>query len=817
MSSTAAKGIWRLLAVIVVTALVVAFLWLTMLRRSGLPWRGGDHSIPELGAQVEVRWDAHGVPHIEAATTEDALTALGWIHANDRFTQMELGRRAAAGRLAEILGEPALPADRHFRTLRFAATADAMVAAASETSRRWLEAYARGVDAWVAARDSDLPPALRALGVEPEPWRPADSLAFVMMMANDLSFWQGRPEEDRFLWLRAFGLDGVRDLLAEPGLVVDPEILALAEQLGPPRSTVNPTTEAGDPASPGSNNWAVGESRTASGHALLANDPHLGLALPSVWYQVFVRSPDYTAAGMSLPGVPGVVLGRGEHVAWAFTNTMLDDHDLVFEQIDETAGTYRRGEQWLPLEIREEIVPIRGGGEERLRLRATDLGPLLEADPARGLPPRSLVWTLHHPGDPLSALAAVARARQPDELLAGIGGYIGPAQNLVVAFDDGRLLFTVLGALPDRGDAAPEDPDTASDPDGSDDPPHPSATTLGRLPVAGWNATGGWRGLRPRTDNPVIVDPTDDRLVTANHDIRPEGYPLPLLAEFFPGHRARRIAQRLDERSRWTPEGFAELQTDVVSLFARDLLDALAADAKTFEGDARHAWETLEGWDGAMTVHGPAALFALVERNLLEIVFADEAEAHGLAPFANRSHLLRVLGSPGGSGPTLAPHWFDDVSTPGVETRNDDVSRALAEAWRESRERWGDDPEKWDYGALHTLTLGHLLDPLPLFGPWARRGPYRMPGSNTTVAAFGAVWKGDDQEITYGPSMRWVVDWSQPDKAFAALPGGQSGHPADVHYDDRMAPYLAGELTQAPWTPEAIEQATVSVLRLSPP
>lgn len=843
MSSQGPRTLLRILAVVVVTALIAALAYLVLLKRSGMPWRGGERTLAGLGAEVVVRYDASGVPHIEGQTTEDALAVLGWVHANDRFTQMELGRRAAAGRLAEILGEPMLGADRHFRTLRFAATAEAMVETASPTSRRRLEAYARGVDAWLTARGNDLPPALRALGVEPEPWRPADSLAFVMMMANDLSFWQGRPEEDRFLWLRAWNPEAVRDLLGEPGLEIDPELLALAEELGPPTPPAvaslsgGPTSTAGDRASPGSNNWAVGPSRTAGGHALLANDPHLGLALPSVWYQVLVRSPDYTAAGMSLPGVPGVVLGRGEHIAWAFTNTMLDDHDLVFEQVDEAAGTYRRGERWLPLEVHEEIIPIRGGGEEKLTLRATDLGPLLEADEAQGLPPRSLVWTLHRPGDPLAALAAAAQASRPEELLEGIAPYVGPAQNFVAAFDDGSLLFTVLGAIPDRWDSPSEAP--ASDGDSVDGVPVDGKVTqpakspaagenssdtvqvtehrpMGRLPVVGWHGDAGWRGLRAHVDRPKILAPAGDRLVTANHDIRPADYALPLLAEFFPGHRARRIVQRIDEDEGWTPEGFSDLQNDVVSLFAHDLIAALAPDAQALEGDARRAWEALEAWDGAMTVQGTGALFALVERNLLGVFFADEAETHGLDAFANRAHLLRLLGSAGGGGPTMAPHWFDDVSTPEVESRLDGVSHALAEAWREGQQRWGDDPSQWSYGELHSLTLRHLLDPLPLFGPWARRGPLAMPGSNTTVAAFGAVWEGENQQITYGPSMRWVVDWSQPDQAWAALPGGQSGHPADVHYDDRLAPYLAGELGEAPWTPEAIERATVSIVRLQP-
>ena len=825
----------RIVLVLLLVVVLAAGGWLFWIRGSGLPWRSGDHPVAGLGADVLVAYDALGVPHIEGETTNDALAALGWVHANDRFTQMELGRRAAFGRLSEVLGDATLDADRHFRTLRFGDTAERLAEHASDDSKDRLEAYARGVNAWLAERAGDLPPVLRALGVEPEPWRPADSLGFVLMMANDLSFWKGRPEETRFQWLRAFGPDRVRDLLDEPGLEIDPEILALAEALGPPRPTGDApgSGTAGEAPSPGSNNWAVGPSRTASGHGLLANDPHLALTLPSVWYQVLVRSPGYTAAGMSLPGVPGVVLGRGEQIAWAFTNTMLDDHDLFVEDVDLEAGTYRRGNDWLPLEIHDVEIAVRGGDPVPLRLYDTDLGPLLPADEESGLPARSLVWTLYHPGDPVAALAAVAHASDWETLLAGIEPYVGPAQNLVVSFATGELIYTVIGAIPHRqGEPASstdgstgeqievsqgsgtmgrqelgrQEPGTGVEGPGRQEP----GTGRGRMLVPAWTGEAGWQGLRPRSTHPTVIAPADDRLVTANHDIRPVGYSLPLAAEFFPGHRARRIAERLDARDDWDPAGFADLQVDVVSTYAEDLLAALAADWKGFGGSGGLARDTLAEWDRAMEMRGPAALFALVERNLLAVFFGDEAGAHGLEPLADRRHLLRLLEG------RLDPVWFDDVSTLETETRSEQVERALADAWNEGAARWGEDPTTWNYGEIHVLILAHPLDTLPLFGPWARRGPIEVPGSNTTVAAFGALWRGERQEVVFGPSMRWVVDWSQPETALAALPGGQSGHPGDPHYDDRLAPYLAGELSPAPWSPEEVAAATVSTVRLVP-
>lgn len=785
----------RGVAAVVMLLLLLAGGALIWVQRLGMAWRAGDHTVASLDAAVSVRWDRRGVPHVVADSTDDLAAALGWLHANDRFTAMELGRRAGAGRLAELVGEPAVDTDRYFLEHRVPEVAAAMVDDASPASRRWLERYAEGVNAWLTARGTDLPPGLRLLGADPAPWTPRDSMLFVLLMARDLSFWDDRPEEERFGWLRAFGDDGLRELLLDDDVHVPEAIAALAAGAGPVDGPAAATEPGGadDLAAPGSNNWAVDGSWTAEGASLLANDPHLGLHLPSVWYQVLLRAPGYEAQGMTLPGLPGVVIGRGPHAAWAFTNVMLDDHDLFFEQLDDAGERVRRGDAWLEIETEEQTIRVKDGEPRTITLRRTDRGPLFEADAERGLPARSLAWTAYERGgDPLATMLGVAQARTPEDVLAAAPHYLLPAQNLVVAFDSGALAYTAIGRIPAR---------RAGD---------------GRLPSPGWDLSYGWDGLLPYDENPRAVPPAEGRIVTANADLTRLAGRAPV-ADFYVPYRLERIEERLDERRDWTREGFEALQLDVGSRFARDVVAALETISENdapYDGDAQRAYEALASWDGAMRVEGPSALFTLAQKHLFARIFGDEQEAHGFdKPVGHRGSLVGALAG------TLSPRWFDDVSTPEhVESRHEVVGAALADAWREGAARWGDDVRRWDYGWLHQLTLRHRLDAAPVFGGWARRGPFPMPGSATTIAAFGARWLPDDtrQAVTYGPSMRWVVDWSAPDVAWSILPGGQAGHPTDPHYDDQIADYLAGRLQEAPWSEAAIERATVERLRLTP-
>lgn len=803
--------IFRWTLVLLALAALLVALGVRWLTGHGLPRREGTARLAPLSAPVEVRWDGWGVPHLEGERQTDLAAAQGYLHANDRITQMELWRRAVAGRLSELFGEVTLEADREARMLRLRESGERLWAAAGPETRGWLEAYAAGVNAWLEERGTDLPPTLVLLGVRPEPWTPVDSLGVVLLMGRQLSFWQGRPEERRFAWLGRQGVARTLELIGDEPVHLPADLEELARDwaaerdeqangdraaAGAPegrraRSAARARGRQGDGTasadSGGSNNWALGAGRTAGSAAIVASDPHLPLRLPGFWYQLSLRAPELEAAGMTLPGLPGVVIGRGAHVAWALTNVMLDDHDLLLEELSADGRSVRRGDGWAAVRSERHAIAVRGAEPVEIELLSTDRGPLLAADPGRGLPPRTLLWTCHRPGDPLSAFLRLARARRVTEIEQGIAGYVCPAQNLVAGDAEGGLLQTVLGRPPLR------------------------RTGDGRLPVPGWDPAYGWDGIAPRTDVPTTLDPPDGMLVTANHDVRPPGWEGTLTADFDLPFRADRIRDLLASRTEWRPRAMGGIQTDVRSLYALRVVELVAQvepAAGRYEGAAGRAFETLSAWDGAMTASGPAALFTLFESRLFDLAFADEVDVAGVHHFEKQKWLVRLLEG------RMSPAWLDDAATPSRESRPAALERALAGAWESGVERWGDDVARWPYGELHRLRIPHPLGSLPLLGRWLDRGPFALAGSASTVAAFGGPWDGERRPIVYGPSMRWIAEPGGDDALFAVLPGGQSGHPFDPHYADQLGLYLTGELRPVPWSRDAVREATVSVLRL---
>lgn len=768
-------------------ASTVAFVWW---RASGRPQREGEAPLAGLGANVEVRFDEAGVPHVRAASAADAARALGWLHANDRMGQMELLRRYAQGRLAEIVGPAAARSDRSVRELRFPQTVEALEAALGDESRALLAAYAQGVNAWLEQRGGDLPPDVLLLRVRPAPWTPRDSLCVQLRMSQMLSYSVGR-EFTRTRWLHELGERPAQILIgARLDDVPSATLEELARRWG--AASAAQQAQAAKTTSNGSNNWAVAGARSTDGHALVANDPHLSLGLPALWFQAQIRAPDYEAAGFTIPGLPVVVIGQGPRLAWGFTNTELDVCDAFLETLSDDGLSVRRDGAWSAVRVQRERVVVRGEADLEFDALSTEIGPLLST--ANGLR-YSLAWTGHQAFDPLRTFLGLARASDVDAVPALARDFIGPPQNLVCGDASGAIAYVLLGRNVERGAGS------------------------GRVPLLAENSAQHWRGLRPYEHAPSSIRPSDGQLVTANNDLRPALAEYPFPQDAASEHRARRIAERLAERERWDAPTLGALQNDSVSLYAAELVAALLELASVpgppLTDEAERALAGLRAWDGDMSQRGPSALYFLFEAQL-DAWIGESTRAAFSFPERDRVRLEAVLGRL--DEPFLTSR---EDSAQALGLRRAKVLEALARAWREGVQLFGADLAQWNYGARHVWRPEHPLASIPLLGRAFGAGEHRVPGSGTSPCVFsGPRQRAEDGAprvaVEHGASLRWVANCGAPDASLAILPGGQSGHPFDPHYADQVQAYLAGELRAVRWSEPAIEAATRSRLRLVP-
>ncbi len=756
-----------------------------------LPPLAGRLALPGLAAPVEIVRDRDGIPRVRAHSEDDAWFALGVLHAQDRLWQIEMNRRIAAGRIAEVLGPAALPADRFLRTLGLRRRAEATLAHFAPGTRRVLEAYAAGVNAWLAQRTGPLPPEFVLSGVVPESWAPADSLGWVKVMSWDLSSnWS--DELARLRLSARLSTAQIQQLLppypgeAPPRL---PELAAWYRSLDARLGVLETLRIAALPAGGeglGSNNWVVAGSRSASGQPLLANDPHLGLTAPSVWYLAQLEAPGLRVLGATLPGVPLVVIGRSERIAWGMTNTKPDTQDLYLEKLDG-AGHYLAPEGWQPLAVRRETIGVKGAPDEVLEVRETRHGPLLPLDAA--LPEGyalALAWTTLADDDlTFQAGARLPRARDWAGFVEALRDFHSPQQNFVYADVDGHIGFIAPGRVPLR---------------------RPDNALKGLAPAPGWDARYDWTGFVPFEALPRRFDPPEGVLYSANEKIVADDYPYWLTSEWATPYRARRIRERLAATPRHTPESFAALQRDVRSLWATDMLPLLRA-AEPPDAQARE-WQTrLLAWDGEMVAERAEPLvYAAWMRAASRRIYADELGPLFAEFWEQRAlFLYNVLRDADGQG-----RWCDDVATPEPESCARTAGLALADALAELRRDHGADPAGWRWGAAHVARAEHRpLSRVPWLAPLVEFA-VPTPGDTYTVnvGRHYIEHEAEPYASRQAASLRMIVDFAAPEGSRWVLAGGQSGIRTSHHYADQLdrwarGGYLDMSMDEATWRLDA--------------
>lgn len=868
------------LAGIIVVAVAAAFFVTWTIQRS-FPQTEGSLSLKGLASEVTVQRDASGIPTITADSTDDLFYAEGFVHAQDRFFEMDFRRHVTAGRVAELFGPSQVGTDAFLRTLGWRKVAEAEVAEMDEKTLGYYQAYADGVNAYLASRSgAELSLEYAVLGIQnpdyaPEPWEPADSVAWLKAMAWDLRT-NVEDETERALLAAELGggdpggtdagaTDAGDDTNAmleklypaypfDENPVIVPKISTVPalETGSEPAGYASPTTDAeiqqaittveweqtsgvieaasvlvGDVGEGiGSNSWVVSGDLTESGMPLLANDPHLGASLPSVWYQVQLKCSTvndacpFDVGGFSFSGLPGIVIGHNQKVAWGFTNLTTDVTDLYVEKIQ--GDEYWRDGALVPLEESTETIEVAGGDDIELTIRSTVHGPIISGltddftalaedpvpaltaggftDPAAtGTQPDadadaeyavSLRWTALDPGTTATAIFALSTAQDFDDFRYAASLFDVPAQNLIYADTDGNIGYQTPGRLPIRG---------AGD---------------GWMPQPGWSSAYDWTGYIPFEELPVSYNPTSGYIVTANNAIVTDDYEYFLSRDWDYGYRAARIVHLIERRAAAAPltaDDMRAIQMDSEMWIGKQLSSAMD-DVEVSGAGVRDAVELLRSWDAQNAASSAAAAYAnVLWSNLVQNIFGEREQP---LPIGGQARLFTVVAS-----------LLEDPSDPlwrnpqlDVDGMEEMLALSAEEAYDELAALQGTTVTRWNWGDLHAITLTSDTFGTSGIAPIEalfNRGPFPVSGGASVVNATG--WElGTSYATTTVPSMRMVIDLSDFDASTWIHLTGASGHAFDEHYIDQTADWAAG--IQRPWafSAKAVDAAATDVLVLKP-
>ncbi|MGB3280039.1 MAG: penicillin acylase family protein, partial [Pseudorhodobacter sp.] len=763
-------------------ALLIAYFFLSR----SLPDYAESYQLDGVTGEVEIVRNNANVPHIFGPTDADVYFALGFAHAQDRLWQMTMLRRTAQGRLSEVFGERTLKIDELLRRYDLYALASQSVAAQDAPTRTALEAYARGVNAWITEVNLEArgrgAPEFFFFSNEIAAWQPADSLAIIKLMALQLS----SHLEAEVLRARTSMLlpeARLRDILPDaPGSAVTalPDYASLMPN--PPPGGF-PVRQAQDPLSPfksgafagASNAWAAAPERSAAGGSLLANDPHLGFTAPTLWYLARLELTSGGVIGATLPGIPAVLIGRSETLGWGLTSSYLDDQDVVMERINpDNNEEYDSGAGWKPFTTRRSIITVKDHDPVTITLRWSEAGPILPGthyNLATVTPPghvAALAWTALSPDDTsMTSALRIMQSHTVDEAIEAGQLFIAPSQNLMLADRDG-IAFQLIGAVPNRNQ---------------------SHETMGRMPATGDKLQNRWNGIQDYAQNLRVRKPSSGLLGNTNNKTTDAAFPDNISFTWGDTHRIQRWLTLMKTREVHTRESFIEAQLDTVSPVARAVLPLIGADlwftgtpspAGTPERLRERALELLAEWNGEMNEHLPEPLiYAAWLRALQDRLIRDE-----LGPLADDFNhpdpvfIERVFRNTDG-----AEKWCDVLQSAAIETCTDVSRVALDEALLYLSEHYGSNIDTWRWGDAHQATHDHpVLGKVPLLSYFVNLRQSTSGGDSTLMRGRTSGEEPDPFLNVHGAGYRGVYDFADPDSSVFILSTGQSGHPLSRHY-----------------------------------
>ena len=784
------------LLILLVLALAIGFFILQNIKTAALPDYTKNQEISGLKNEVNILRDEFGVPHIYATNEEDLYRSIGFAMAQDRLWQMDLLRRVTQGRLSEILGKDQVNTDLLMRALRIQQKSEKILKGIHPNINLCLNAFAEGVNYYI--ENYPLPPEFKVLGYKPEPWQPVHSINLIGYMSWDLtSGW-----DTEFLLhdlQKEIPMDMIREFIPDLNnhkTAIYPEFGAASIQLGETLlSAGNELEKLGVQVFHGSNNWAVSGKKSKSGFPLMANDMHLGLFAPGIWYQMHhVVEGKLNVTGLVLPGQPFVIAGHNDSIAWGMTNVMVDDLDFYAETLNEDSSKYMLDGEWLPLVTHTEKIATKEGETIEKVLQFTHRGPIVNQFKKEKETPLSIHWLGNEMSSEIRTVYLLNRAKNWTDFRYAVSTFKSVSQNIVYADVQGNIGLQCSAGVPMRL--------------GSGIQIYPGDTRK-----------YDWTGLVPFEQLPFEYNPERGFVSSANNKTVPDDYPYYVSHWFAMPSRIDRIREMLTDKEKLGIEDFQEMHSDFKSKQAERMqpifVQALGK-RNNWDNTQKQALEKLKNWNLVLTKESQAtAIYEILYRKTCENLIKDELSAEMFAKIKGDRMLLEnllfnVLGNENSA-------WVDNVKTDAVETFEDVICQSFEETLEELSTTLGENVEEWNWGKIHTFTISHPLGVVSALDKVFKlnRGPFEMPGSFHTVCPYSYSYN-NLYKVNHGASHRHIFDTSNWNQSKTIIPTGTSGIPASKFYLDQTELYIKNQYHPDPFSKTEVEKAAKFTMKLQP-
>lgn len=806
------------LLIIIVVMLTLSYF---MLKKS-LPEYDGNKKVTHLKNKIEIYRDNYAIPLIKAENDDDAAFALGYVHAQERLFQMDIARRAGEGRLSEVLGSKTISIDQMFRTAGIYRNVIANYDKLNPLSKRILTAYANGVNQFLKEAKGKYPVEFDILGYDPYPWKPEHSLMIAKLMGWELnlSWWTDITFSQI---VQKFGDEKAKELLPDfpenSPTIIPAELKSLAsvsnDLIKVDQQFRNITGFVGTHI--GSNNWVVNGKMSSSGKPIIANDPHLAFTAPARWYFAMIRSNDWNVEGFTIPGLPAVVIGKNQNIAWALTNVMADDADFYVEKIDSTGKKYLLNGTWRSLAVEKDTIRVKDSSNVVFEIKKTHRGPIVsDIHPFTKMYPNtgvktaqmSMRWTGFEFSDEMFAALSINKAKNWDDFRNAVRYFTVPGQNFVYGDKDGNIGYICAARLPIR------------------------ATNSPTLINDGTTDKYDWTGFVPYEEMPKLFNPLQNFIASANNKtILNYKYHISNIWE--PSSRIDRITEFMKSKTVHSKDDFKTYQNDFISPYARKLTPYIihAFDSvKVTDTNLKFALDLLKDWNYEMnSMSQVPTIYTRFFKFLIQNIFEDEMGEDLLKEYVFVANVpYRII-------PKMLEEnrssFFDNKRTAHVETRDEIIRQSLVDALSDLEKNYGSDIKNWQWGEIHKVTFKHMFNNVSgLLDKVINIGPFNIGGDGTTVFnteySFPELFEHDNNpaaphrsgkyENILGPSMRYIFDFADPDHLEFILPTGEAGHFMSDHYKDMSQMWLKGKYIKLPLKEDEFVKNSKHKLQLLP-